>query len=61
VQRDLPEITVTAGQALFSAWPVLTLAAAVLRLRGAGPRDWLMWTSIAAVAIPAAMVALAFF
>ena len=55
---DIPDFMITVGEVVFLAWPVLTLAAAFLRWRGAGPRDWLLWTSLAVILIPAAMVAL---
>jgi hypothetical protein len=55
---DLPNFTRSVGQVIFAAWPVLTIAAAYLRWRGGGITDWLLWTALAVVVIPAAMVAL---
>ncbi len=53
---DLPEFARSVGHVVFAAWPVLTLAAAYLRWRGGGAKDWLLWTALAVVLIPAAMV-----
>jgi hypothetical protein len=55
---DLPEFARSIGQIVFATWPVLTLAAAYLRWRGGGGKDWLLWTALAVVLIPAAMVGL---
>jgi hypothetical protein len=55
---DLPDFTRSVGQFVFAGWPVLTLAAAFLRWRGGGVKDWLLWTTLAVVFIPALMVVL---
>jgi hypothetical protein len=56
----LPEFTIDAGKAIFLLWPPLTLAAAFLRFKGCGARDWLAWTSLTVLFVPAIMVALVF-
>ena len=59
VESGLPAFTRTIGEALFfAAWPVLTLTAAYLRWRGGGAKDWLLWTALAVVFVPAVMVGL---
>ena len=55
---DLPDFTRSFGEIVFAGWPFLTLAAAYLRWRGAGVKDWLLWTALAVVFIPALMVVL---
>ena len=55
---DLPDFTRSLGQFVFAGWPFLTLAAAYLRWRGGGLKDWLLWTALAVVFIPAVMVGL---
>lgn len=57
---DLPGYADAVGQVSFFAWPFLIIATVILRFRGAGPRDWMMWTSLAVIVIPAVMVAVAF-
>ncbi|NKB56142.1 MAG: hypothetical protein GKS00_07380 [Alphaproteobacteria bacterium] len=56
----LPEFTIAAGKVIFLIWPSLTIAAAILRYKGCGPRDWVLWTSISVLVIPAALVAIVF-
>lgn len=55
---DLPDFTRSIGEIVFAAWPILTFACAYLRWRGGGLKDWLLWTALAVVLIPAAMVVL---
>ncbi len=58
---ELPEFSITIGKVIFLGWPLLTLAAAALRFWGLGARDWLFWTALAVLLIPAAMVGLVFY
>lgn len=55
---DLPDIARSIGQIVFAAWPILTLATAYLRWRSGGVKDWLLWTALTVVLVPALMVGL---
>lgn len=57
---DLPDFTIAAGKIVFLGWPLFTLAAVYLRYRGCGARDWVVWTSLIVLIVPAAMVAIVF-
>jgi len=56
-RNPLPNVVALAGQALLAGWPLLTLAAAWLRWRGAGPRDWLFRAALVTLLVPLAAVA----